>query len=99
MTRFRLWLFHPDQWMRLRLLAARIARRPAGPVLDVGGGDGPLGAFLPEGYRLIVADRHRPSLANARKSGFAAVQADGTALPFKDGCVKVVSSCVALQYV
>lgn len=92
----------------------RLARdvEPARPlhVLDVGGGTGAFAVRVARWARragrparLVVADRDAATLALARRTGAAypemrLVQADATALPFREGAFDVATSSLTLHH-
>ena len=79
--------------------------RPAGDVLEVGGGGGGTAVALLRqhpGIRLIMTDLDEAMLRSARRrlAGRATVAAaDATALPFADGAFDVVLSFLMLHHV
>ena len=76
-----------------RVLREELARlRPAGRVLDLGGGTGGWKALFAAGAQHVCLDRDRLKLHGfARKfPGGAAVLADARALPFADGAFDLV---------
>lgn len=83
-----------DQYQRYQVTAALLEgfAVPAGAlVLEVGGGPGPLEAFLPE-YELFVSD-----VSGAHLGRF--LLADGAALPFADGTFTAVVTLDTLEHV
>ncbi len=83
-----------DQYQRYQVtkeLFEGFAVAPGSLVLEVGGGPGPLEAFLPE-YELMVSD-----ISGAHHGRF--LLADGAALPFADETFAVVVTLDTLEHV
>ncbi len=83
-----------DQYQRYRVTADVLAAfgvEPGSLVLEVGGGPGPLEAFLPE-HELVVSD-----ISGAHLGRF--LLADGAALPFADQTFAVVVTLDTLEHV
>jgi SAM-dependent methyltransferase len=76
-------------------VAVRLAKIAAGPVLDLGGGNGTLAkALAKRGRGVIVVDR-ADYVHNAPRP---AVQADATRLPFRADCFAAVAALWMLYY-
>ncbi|MBK8102682.1 MAG: class I SAM-dependent methyltransferase [Cellvibrionales bacterium] len=77
-----------NQWFRLHSIASKLKEKADGKklrILDVGGGDGSLAAFLPEmDYCLVEPDTNGIS---------------GTHLPFADQSFDYVVSCHVLEHI
>jgi SAM-dependent methyltransferase len=76
-------------------VAHRLARTTAGPILDLGGGNGTLAKSLAKhGRSAIVVDR----ADYVRRAPRPAVQADATRLPFRAECFAAVAALWMLYY-
>jgi SAM-dependent methyltransferase len=88
--------FRDGTWPALRQL---LPPPPAGPVLDLGCGEGRAGReLLSLGYQVIGAERS-PTLARAAAASSQAmpvVLADAAALPFPDQSTDLVVACMSL---
>lgn len=90
---------------RLVLPWALQGERPAGDVLEIGGGSGGMAAALLRQHpdiRLTVTDLDEAMLRPARRrlgDGSSVVPADATRLPFADGSFDVVLSFLMLHHV
>lgn len=83
-----------------RLLAGRLDA-PGGPVLDVGCGAGATARRLAAEGRCVVAIDRRPEGLHAPRDGaapLAAIQADATALPVRDGVAGAVLLLDVLEH-
>ena len=76
-------------------VAERLAKFTAGPILDLGGGNGTLAKSLArQGRGVIVVDR----ADYVRSAPRPAVQADATRLPFRAECFAAVAALWMLYY-
>jgi SAM-dependent methyltransferase len=78
------------------LVADRLVRADAHPVLDVGCGDGQLAAVLPEGWPWIGVDSSPAQLRRLPRGGVAL--ADAARLPIADGSVPAVTALWMLYH-
>jgi 2-polyprenyl-3-methyl-5-hydroxy-6-metoxy-1,4-benzoquinol methylase len=69
-------------------------------ILDVGGADGALGAFLPlSKYQLVVIDIDTQELRKIKSSSVIKVAGSGLCLPFRDDFFDIVTSVDALEHI
>jgi SAM-dependent methyltransferase len=94
------WASHDPAWQLAGDIHEDVARRIAGdrlsPVLDVGSGNGKLGALLPAGWPAAGIDA---SATQLRQPGAGpAFQADALALPFASGVFGAVAALWMLYH-
>jgi ubiquinone/menaquinone biosynthesis C-methylase UbiE len=85
-------------WTLLRLIRDRLALTPGATLLDLGAGEGGIGAWLARPGRLIAVDFSRAALRNTLAPDAARLQAAFEHLPLRDAAVDAAVCLDALQY-
>jgi len=77
-----------------------ILRNKKMTILDVGGGEGAISAFIGrKDFDMTVLDKNKTTLKKASKRGLKTVLSDGCNIPFKNNSFDFVVSIASFQYV
>lgn len=99
-------IYYPvDRWQRYTSVTQKIMEcanhTGAASLLDVGGGEGIIGNFLPpNSFELQVVDLDEKAILKAKqKQNLQAMLADGCHLPFKENSFDIVVSVASIEHV